>query len=100
LHADGFAVTRVYNNVSLGDSTLDTVRAKLNDLSATVFVHPNAYAPPSQGRPAPLIEVAFETARTVVDMLYAATFRRFPHSKWIISHCGGALPVLFGRLQL
>jgi predicted TIM-barrel fold metal-dependent hydrolase len=100
LHADGFAVTCVYNNISLSSATLDPVWAKLNDLSATVFVHPNAYAPPTQGRPAPLIEVAFETARTIVDMLYAATFRRYPHIRWIIAHCGGALPVLFGRLQL
>ncbi len=62
-------------------------------------MHPDAYAPASIGRPSPLIEVAFETTRTVVDMLYVDVFRRYPKIRWVIAHCGGALPVLFGRLK-
>lgn len=100
LHADGFAVTCNYNGVFLGDSSLDSVWAELNCLHAVVFVHPDAYAPASMGRPSPLIEVAFETARTVVDMLYAGTFRKFPKITFILAHSGGALPVLSGRLKL
>ena len=100
LHADGFAVTCNYNGVFLGDSSLDPVWSELNRRHAVVFVHPDAYAPASMGRPSPLIEVAFETARTIVDMLYAGTFRKFPHVKFILAHCGGALPVLSGRLKL
>lgn len=100
LHADGFAVTCIYNGVFLGDSSLDPVWSELNRRHAVVFVHPDAYAPPSMGRPSPLIEVAFETARTVVNMLYAGTFRKFPHIRFILAHCGGALPVLSGRLRL
>ena len=100
LHADGFAVTCNYNGVFLGDSSLDPVWSELNRRQAVVFVHPDAYAPASMGRPSPLIEVAFETARTVVDMLYAATFRKFPNIIFILAHCGGALPVLSGRLKL
>ena len=100
LHADGFAVTCNYNGVFLGDSSLDPVWAELNRQYAAVFVHPDAYAPASMGRPSPLIEVAFETARTVVDMLYAGIFRKFPRVTFILAHCGGALPVLSGRLKL
>ena len=100
LRADGFAVTCHYNNVYLSDSSLEPVWAELDRLQATVFVHPNAYAPPTQGRPAPVIEVAFETCRTVVDMLYRSIFRRYIKIKFIIAHCGGALPVLSSRLQL
>lgn len=100
LHADGFAVTCNYNGVFLGDASLDPVWAELNRQHAAVFVHPDAYAPASMGRPTPLIEVAFETARTVVDMLYAGTFRKFPRITFILAHCGGALPVLSGRLKL
>ena len=100
LHADGYAVTCCYNGVYLGDSTLNDVWAELNRRHATTFVHPDAYAPASLGRPSPLIEVAFETTRTVVDMLYAGVFRRYPKINWIIAHCGGALPVLSGRLRL
>ena len=98
--ADGFAVTCNYNGVFLGDPSLDTMWAELNRQQAVVFVHPNPYAPASMGRPSPLIEVTFETARTVVDTLYAGTFRKFPNITFILAHCGGALPALSGRLKL
>lgn len=100
LHADGFAVTCNYNGVFFGDSSLDPVWVELSRRHAVVFVHPDAYAPASMGRPTPLIEVAFKTARTVVDMLYAGIFRKFPGITFILAHCGGALPVLSGRLKL
>ena len=98
LSADGFAVTCCYQGVYLGDAQLDPVWTELDRRRATVFCHPNAYAPSSRGRPAPLIEVAFETARTMVDMLYAGTFRRFPNIRFVVAHCGGALPALSGRV--
>lgn len=52
------------------------------------------------GRPVALIEVAFETARTFADMLYAGVFRRFPNVRFVVAHCGGGLPAVSGRLQL
>jgi predicted TIM-barrel fold metal-dependent hydrolase len=69
-------------------------------MRAVVFTHPDAYKPPTQGRPAPLIEVAFETTRTYVDMLYAGIFRRYPDITFIASHAGGVLPLLADRLEL
>lgn len=69
LHTDGFAVTCHYNGVYLSDARLDPVWKELDRRNAVVFAHPNAYAPSVMGRPCALIEVAFETARTVVDML-------------------------------
>ena len=100
LGGDGFAVTCCYNGVYLGDRRLDPVWEELNRRGASVFVHPDAYGEPSMGRPIALLEVVFETARTVVDMLYAATFRRFPDISFVIAHCGGALPAIAGRLLL
>jgi 6-methylsalicylate decarboxylase len=97
---DGFAVTTEYNGVGLGDARLEPVWTALNGIRAVVHVHPNAYAGPTNGRPSPLIEVAFDTARTVVDMLYAGVFRRHPDIKFVLGHCGGALPALSGRLSL
>ena len=98
--ADGFAVTTVYNGVGLSDPSLDAVWAELNERCATVFVHPDAYASPSQGRPAPLLEVAFDTTRTIIDMLYTGVFRRFPDIRFVIAHAGACVPVLSGRLEL
>ncbi len=92
LQADGFAVTCNYNGVSLGDPRLDSVWAELDRKGSVVFMHPDAYAPPSLGRPSALLEVAFETARTVVDMLYGGVFRSYPGIRFVVAHCGGALP--------
>ncbi|WP_320534520.1 amidohydrolase family protein [Robbsia andropogonis] len=100
LHADGFAVPFCYNGVYLSDSCLEPVWEELNRRKATVFAHPDAYAPGSFGRPSPLLDVAFETTRTAVDMVYAGVFRRHPDFKLILAHCGAALPALSGRLIL
>jgi len=100
LRTDGFAVTCHYNGVYLSDARLEPVWKELDRRKAVVFAHPNAYAPAAMGRPAALVEVAFETARTVIDMLYAGTFRKFPNIKFVLAHCGGALPALSGRLMI
>ncbi|MDR3514441.1 MAG: amidohydrolase family protein [Azospirillaceae bacterium] len=100
LAADGFAVTCCYNGVYLSDPRLEPVWAELDRREAVVFAHPNAYGPGSFGRPSALLEVAFETTRTVVDMLYAGIFRRYPNVKLVLAHCGAALPALSGRLLL
>ena len=100
LNADGFSVTCQYNGVYLSDPRLDAVWQELDRRRAVVFAHPDAYGPGVMGRPVALMEVAFETARTFADMLYAGTFRRFPNVRFVVAHCGGALPALSGRLQL
>ncbi|MBE7212785.1 MAG: amidohydrolase [Gluconacetobacter diazotrophicus] len=100
LDADGMAVTFDYNGVLLSDERLEPLWAALNARRAVVFAHPNAYAAGSLGRPCVLLEVAFETARVVTDMLYRGIFRRYPDIRFVVAHCGGALPALSGRLEL
>lgn len=97
---DGYAVTTFRNGCYLGDPRLDVVWQELNTRKAVVHIHPSAASPPSMGRPVPLIEVAFDTTRTVVDMIYNNVFSRFSNIKFVLAHCGGALPVLSGRLHL
>jgi 6-methylsalicylate decarboxylase len=100
LGTDGFAVTCRYNGVYLSDPMLDPVWRELDTRRATVFMHPDAYGPPSFGRPNAVIDVAFETAQTVTDMIYSGLFRRFPNVRFVVAHCGGAFPALSGRLML
>jgi 6-methylsalicylate decarboxylase len=100
LHADGFAVTFHYNGVYLSDQRLEPVWKELNRRRGVVFGHPDAYAGGVMGRPCALMDVAFETARTVTDMLYAGVFAKSPQVTMILAHCGGALPALSGRLLL
>ncbi|MEU5696164.1 amidohydrolase family protein [Actinosynnema sp. NPDC020468] len=100
LGADGFAVTTNYHGVHLGDESLSPLWTRLNELGATVFVHPDARRPAVLDHPAPLYEVAFDTARTIFDMVFRRTFERFPDITFVIAHCGGAFPALTGRLRL
>jgi len=100
LDADGFAVSTTRNGVSLGDPRLDPVWERLDALGATVFVHPDTTIASRLGLATPLLEVTFETARVVTQMLYARVFSRFPGITFVLAHCGGALPGLSGRLAL
>lgn len=100
IRPDGFAVHTTYNGVMLSDPLLEPVWGLLNERKAVVFIHPDTTAPSILSHPTPLIDVAFDTTRTVVDMLYAGLFRRHPSITFVLSHCGGALPVLAGRLSL
>ena len=100
LSADGFAVQCRYNDVYLSDPSLVPVWERLDELKAVIFTHPDAWQPGHMGRPAPVVEVAFETTRTYVDMLYKGIFRDYPNITWIASHGGGALPLLSDRLEL
>ena len=100
LNADGFAVSTTYNGVSLGDSRLNPVWGELDARGATVFVHPDTTITSRLGLGTPLLEVTFETARVVTQMLYARVFSRFPGITFVLAHCGGALPGLSGRLAL
>lgn len=97
---DGFCSTTVRGDVPLSDASLEPVWKVLDEQGVVVHVHPNAYVKGEYGKPSPLIDVAFDTARVATDMLYKGVFRRYPNIKFIFAHCGGALPVLSGRLAL
>jgi predicted TIM-barrel fold metal-dependent hydrolase len=100
LGADGFAVLSNFDGVYLGDPRLEPVWAALDKLETTLFIHPTTrgYGDLALGRTGALIEAPFDTARTVVDMLYAGVFRRYPHFNVLLAHGGGALPSLAGRV--
>jgi hypothetical protein len=121
LGADAIAVTACYNGYWLSNPDLNDLWEELDKRGETVHIHPNAYDKGSMGRPAPLIDVAFESAKGVVEMLYCyilACWRdtqisngscKHTHSyrhrddllkKSPSGHCGGAFPALSGRLAL
>ena len=101
LHADGFLVVSNYDGVYLGDRSLDPVFAELDECRATVLLHPVkpvGFDAVSCGRPGPVIEFPFDTARTVVDAIYSRVFDRFPHFNLVLAHGGGPLPALAPRI--
>jgi predicted TIM-barrel fold metal-dependent hydrolase len=99
-HPDGYLLTTRHGGVPLGDPRLLPVWEELDRREAVVFVHPSPEIAPPLRQPAALLEVAFETTRTIVDLLYTGFFRRFTRLKVVLAHCGGALPALSGRIGL
>jgi predicted TIM-barrel fold metal-dependent hydrolase len=101
LRADGFIMLTNYSGTYLGDPKLEPVLHELNDRSATVFLHPatpSCFLDLACGRPGPVIEFPIDTARTVVDAVYARVFQRFPNVNFILAHGGGALTALVDRV--
>jgi 6-methylsalicylate decarboxylase len=101
LDCEGFAIQSNYSGIYLGDPRFEPIWAEFDRRRATVFLHPTpmGYEDTRLGRPGALIEAPFDTARTVVDMLYAGIFRRYQNFNLILAHGGGVLPTLAGRLE-
>jgi 6-methylsalicylate decarboxylase len=102
LEASGVIVETNVHGVYLGDHRLEPVFAELARRRATVLLHPTS--PPcwqqtALGRPRPMIEFIFDTARTVTDLILAGTLERHPELSVIVPHGGGALPLLADRIN-
>jgi predicted TIM-barrel fold metal-dependent hydrolase len=100
LNVAGFTIQSNYDGIYLGDRRFDPVWTALEEAGATVFLHPRprGFQALGLGRPTSFLEVTFDTARTVVDMLFAGVFRRHPNINFVLAHAGGALPALAERV--
>jgi len=103
LGADGGVLyTRYGSNATyLGHPSLEPVWAELDRRAATVLVHPTHPIDRTQinvNIPQPLVDYPHETTRTAVDLITARTLLKYPDVKVILSHAGGTLPYLAGRL--
>jgi predicted TIM-barrel fold metal-dependent hydrolase len=102
LSADGVILQTNAGGTYLGDPKLEPVFAELGRRNAAVFLHPTSpvcWRQSALGRPRPMIEFIFDTARTVTDLVFAGTLVRHPGLRVIVPHCGGALPVLADRIN-
>ncbi|MFD8201519.1 amidohydrolase family protein [Streptomyces sp. NPDC059701] len=102
LHADGVVLETNTHGTYLGDRALEPVWAELDARGAVVFMHPTSpvcWERSALGRPRPMVEFIFDTARTVTDLLMAGTLDRHRNLTVIVPHCGGALPVLADRID-
>ncbi|MER7715388.1 amidohydrolase family protein [Streptomyces flaveolus] len=102
LGADGVVLETNTHGVYLGDARLEPLFAELGRRRAVVFLHPTSpvcWEHSALGRPRPMVEFVFDTARTVTDLLMAGTLERHPGLRVIVPHCGGALPVLADRIN-
>ena len=103
LKLDGVVMETNVHGVYLGDARLDPLFAELHRRRATLFLHPTS--PPcleavGLGRPAPILEFPMDTARTIVDLIFAGTLTRYPGIRVIVPHAGGALTALAERVAM
>jgi predicted TIM-barrel fold metal-dependent hydrolase len=88
----------------LDDARLDALWDELADSGLPLFVHPHwglgAEADAEPGSLA-LLGLGFplETTLALGKLLLAGVLDRFPGLRVVAAHCGGALPVLAGRLE-
>ena len=113
LGAVGFVLYSNANGVYLGDPSFDKVFAKLDEREAIVFMHPtscNLLLPRRSGPgkelktldplpyPRPVMEFMFDETRAVANLLLSGTVSKYRNIKFIMSHCGCALPPIIDRI--
>jgi predicted TIM-barrel fold metal-dependent hydrolase len=103
LGARGVVLMSNSAGVYLGDPSLEPLWEMLNQRGGIAFEHPTS--PPqidatALGRPSPMVEFMFETTRSVTDLIVAGIQERYPRIRFVIPHCGAALPVLVDRVEL
>ncbi|KAF2182324.1 amidohydrolase 2 [Zopfia rhizophila CBS 207.26] len=104
LHADGITLFTRYgeDNTYLGHPSVEPIWAELNRRKAVVFIHPTHSVDTNKVNPKmpqPLIDYPHETTRTAMDMITMRTRSKYPNCTVILSHAGGALPYLIGRVM-
>ncbi|MER5916283.1 amidohydrolase family protein [Streptomyces sp. NPDC001982] len=103
LGSHGVAIETNAAGTYLGDPRFEPLWSELDSREGVVFVHPTS--PPcheavSLGRPRPMLEFLFDSSRAVSDLVFAGVLQRHPRIQWIITHGGGALPLLADRMEL
>ena len=107
LGAVGFTIMTNIYGIYLGDVSLEPVFRRLNERKAILFMHPTqchvkGYPDidmPLADYPAPMLEFPFDTVRAVTNLLLKGTVTRNPNIKFLVSHCGAALPALLERFS-
>jgi 6-methylsalicylate decarboxylase len=104
LNADGFVVLTNFHGTYLGDKAYDKIFEELNRRKAVIFIHPTTpclssgtAATPLPQFPRPMFEFLFDTARAAINLFLSGTVQRCPNITFLLSHCGGALPVMINR---
>jgi predicted TIM-barrel fold metal-dependent hydrolase len=103
LDADGVLMNSSAGNMWPGDPSQMPVFEELNRRRTTVFLHPNSANlfcctnPP--GVPNSVAEFDNDVNRAVLSLLWNGVLTDYPDINFIVSHTGGTVPALAGRIQ-
>ncbi len=98
LKADGICLVTSYQGKYLGNPQFDPIWEELNRRKASVFAHPQTPLGDKSERDR-ILEMPFDTARAVFDLVLASHFKKYPDIRWIFAHGGGGLPFLWQRIS-
>ena len=104
LKPDGYTLFTSYGDGQyLGHPSFRPIWAKLNELKTVAFIHPSASSTTTTVNRyllPPIIDYPHETTRTAADIVLTGTRAAYPEVKIILSHAGGTLPFLAGRISM
>jgi len=103
LKADGIGLHSNYAGKYLGEAAFAPIFDELHRRKATVYIHPTFAPCCSNVQPdirTNLLEFPFDSTRNIVSLLYSGTLSRCSDIRFIVSHGGGALPMMAGRIDL
>lgn len=101
LKLDGIILLASYGKQYLGDPKFDPLFAELNRRRSVVLLHPTippGSDVPKLNLPPVTVEFVFDTTRAVNNLIYSGTLERYPDFSLIVSHAGGAVPYIAGRI--
>ena len=98
LKADGIGLWNTYGEKWAGDPEFAAVFDELNRRKAVVFFHPMRSPCCNFPSLTSALDFDVETAQNIYSLLASGTFSRCPDIRFIFSHAGGAITVLYPRI--
>jgi predicted TIM-barrel fold metal-dependent hydrolase len=101
LKLDGVILLASIGELYLGDPAFEELYAELNRRNAVVFIHPTVPVTSQTLKmsiPGAVVEFVFDTTRAVANLIYSGTLEKYPDIRFIVSHAGGTIPFVAGRL--
>ncbi|KAL8832831.1 MAG: hypothetical protein Q9191_000015 [Dirinaria sp. TL-2023a] len=103
LKADGVTLYSRYGeeNYYIGHPEFAPLWEELDRRGCVIFLHPTHTAHPkfvNSHLPQPVMDYPHETARAATDLIMGGVIRKHKNIKIILSHAGGTLPYLAGRI--
>lgn len=100
LKAEGIGMMTNYGDKWLGYSYFAPIWDELNRRKATVYTHPtdaDCCANLVEGLPSTIVEYAADTTRSIANLIFSGTSRKYQDIAWIFSHGGGDLTAVAER---
>ena len=103
LKLDGIILLSNYDGYYLGDLRFEKLFVELNRRKTVVFIHPDT--PPGieqshLGLPESMMDVCFDTTRTVFSLIVNGTTKNYPDIRFILAHTGGTTPYIAARVSI